>query len=1111
MLALGGGLAAAAAVGHGAGRAPGRLTPRDRACALHAEALDRLAVMDRDGATLLLESALAADSSYAPALLDAWGPLLGISPPHPRSVALARRIVEDSTHPLYVCARLALDDAPRWVGRGSTARSGCDRVARLFHPEGLSAQDQARLWRDLWADYPESVDLLGRGLAVMMDAGDWHGTLRLTSVAPASPSGLARLTTRGYRAVALHALGRHREALAEEALASDEARGKAGLETAWTGLLARELELDTVPLDSALAAHRDSIARLVDRSQLDPPRSPDQSWRLIQSLTRTERLLDLGDLTASLTGSAYATALADSLRDPWARAAAHRLRGRAAVKAGQPALAERSLLAARANADSAEWPWLLLEVEHNLLHLYEGLGRWDDAIRAGHRYIALTERRPLAPARMMSHRDLAWLLRRRGRWEEAQRHFAAMLAIIDSLGPGNTEPLFFAGEYYESMGNLARAAASYASEALRASGLRSLEALARVAELMADTTGALEAAARFDQLRLSYPEKRPLLPGVLARMGRHAEAAAALEAARRAAAAKAQVAGWARLSAELADVEYQRSLFARAAALGESTATAARRVGERDLAIRAAAIAAAASLRITPAPGAGGRGRLATLQREARGMRAPALERDVAVLRGDALAALGDLPGALQAYRTAQDLADAIGRSLEHDPARAGFRAAHVAPSNRALALIAAARNDPRAARWWVEWSLRRKGAELAPPATRQTLADLRVRASDLAIVDYVILDTAVAALVLTDAGESIVILPQTTSQLAAALAQLYAGVSPRIGSAVDGSRARLDVDALGRLASGLLAPLEGLLGGRRELVIVPDAWLSLVPFDALPLDERGRWSSLAAMDRHTIRLAPALGEARTPAPALPLGPVLVVVAEGGNAVPGAQRELAALRGAVDKRAVRVLAGDSASEARLGEAAPAASILHFIAHARPNHHSPDLAELLLTPDSLHDGRLQAAEIRRLRLDQALVVLSACETAAGRVLLGEGPMSLSRAFLQAGAAEVVATLWPVGDGAADLMEEFYRKVESGLTPAEALRAAKVRLRDHGASPLVWASFSLLGRLCSRGRARRSFGVPPATDPRAAEGSSKGADPAYQCGVTVGQPATLRAVR
>ncbi|MCI0353950.1 MAG: CHAT domain-containing protein, partial [Acidobacteria bacterium] len=118
------------------------------------------------------------------------------------------------------------------------------------------------------------------------------------------------------------------------------------------------------------------------------------------------------------------------------------------------------------------------------------------------------------------------------------------------------------------------------------------------------------------------------------------------------------------------------------------------------------------------------------------------------------------------------------------------------------------------------------------------------------------------------------------------------------------------------------------------------------------------------------------------------------------------------------------------------------------------------SEVFLRPGANHDGRLQAHEIRTLSLSRALVVLSACETAGGRVVAGEGPLSLSRAFLQAGAGQVVATLWPVGEDAADFMADFYAEIARGRQPAEALHAAKQATQRAGRNPLSWAAFTLM---------------------------------------------------
>ena len=91
----------------------------------------------------------------------------------------------------------------------------------------------------------------------------------------------------------------------------------------------------------------------------------------------------------------------------------------------------------------------------------------------------------------------------------------------------------------------------------------------------------------------------------------------------------------------------------------------------------------------------------------------------------------------------------------------------------------------------------------------------------------------------------------------------------------------------------------------------------------------------------------------------------------------------------------------------------------------------------------------------------LVILAGCETAGGRVLDGEGALGFAHAFLASSTRGVVATLWPVDDGAA---REFGVALHEGLlakrSPSAAVRSAGRRLRDAGRAD--WAAFQLLGR-------------------------------------------------
>jgi len=101
----------------------------------------------------------------------------------------------------------------------------------------------------------------------------------------------------------------------------------------------------------------------------------------------------------------------------------------------------------------------------------------------------------------------------------------------------------------------------------------------------------------------------------------------------------------------------------------------------------------------------------------------------------------------------------------------------------------------------------------------------------------------------------------------------------------------------------------------------------------------------------------------------------------------------------------------------------------------------------------------------MKLGADLVVLSACRTALGRDVRGEGLVGLTRGFWYAGAPRVMASLWDVRDQAtAELMRRFYRRLlHDGLTPAAALRAAQVSMlkEERWSSPYYWAAFVLQG--------------------------------------------------
>jgi CHAT domain-containing protein len=144
-------------------------------------------------------------------------------------------------------------------------------------------------------------------------------------------------------------------------------------------------------------------------------------------------------------------------------------------------------------------------------------------------------------------------------------------------------------------------------------------------------------------------------------------------------------------------------------------------------------------------------------------------------------------------------------------------------------------------------------------------------------------------------------------------------------------------------------------------------------------------------------------------------------------------------------------------------------ILHFATHGIVDTaHGTGSALILSQVDRQgrsRDGRLGLHDIYALRLTADLVVLSACETALGEDVRGEGLIGLTRGFMYAGAQRVLASLWKVDDGATtELMKAFYGELRKpDVTPATALTRAQsaVRQQARWQHPYYWAGFQLHG--------------------------------------------------
>jgi CHAT domain-containing protein/tetratricopeptide (TPR) repeat protein len=315
--------------------------------------------------------------------------------------------------------------------------------------------------------------------------------------------------------------------------------------------------------------------------------------------------------------------------------------------------------------------------------------------------------------------------------------------------------------------------------------------------------------------------------------------------------------------------------------------------------------------------------------------------------------------------------------------------------------------------------------------------------------------------------------------------------------------------DAAGAaLSEMVLAPVASRLAGRRRLLVVPDGALHLVPMAALPgptgqplvagyeVVTLPSASTLAALREHAPRprvgagvlavLADPVFDAEDPRvrarlkkraalPAATRGDAADPAAPVSTGPParliGSRREAEAiLARAPGKAGLRALDFEASRATATGDRLAGYGIVHFATHALIDHAHPELSGIVLSlvdgQGRPQDGVLRLHDVYNMRLAADLVVLSACQTALGPNVRGEGLIGLTRGFLYAGARRVVASLWRVDDAAtAELMRLFYDAMlgPRRLAPAAALRAAQVEMsrRPRWAAPYHWAGFVLQG--------------------------------------------------
>lgn len=298
-------------------------------------------------------------------------------------------------------------------------------------------------------------------------------------------------------------------------------------------------------------------------------------------------------------------------------------------------------------------------------------------------------------------------------------------------------------------------------------------------------------------------------------------------------------------------------------------------------------------------------------------------------------------------------------------------------------------------------------------------------------------------------------------------------------------------------LSEKLLGPVAGILGDR-TLLVVADGALQYIPFSALP-DPAAPKSYLLA--RHAVVNLPSASvlaalreKPRTAGPpsaivfadpvfrgddprlSLPQGARPRVVESPSRDAVSPWGRLSATRKEADEicrilpsgrcKVVRDFA--ASTDTVKGSDLSPYRMVHFATHGDVNGDIPSLSRLVLSAvdeeGRARPGFLYLYDIYNLRLDADVVVLSACNTALGKEMRGEGLIGLTRGFMYAGARSVVASLWSVDSAATrELMIEFYRFLaRDGLSPAQALRAAQLEMaKSEKSAPFYWAGFTLQG--------------------------------------------------
>jgi CHAT domain-containing protein len=278
-----------------------------------------------------------------------------------------------------------------------------------------------------------------------------------------------------------------------------------------------------------------------------------------------------------------------------------------------------------------------------------------------------------------------------------------------------------------------------------------------------------------------------------------------------------------------------------------------------------------------------------------------------------------------------------------------------------------------------------------------------------------------------------------------------------------DASLAESGTEAAAALYEQLVRPVDGLRGGARHLIVVPDPLLQRVPFAAL----FDAMTSTYLVEHVSVAVASSAASLQRTAGTASTSVVTVALPSGAEsgtaALPQAERELAEIA-AFYRRATTVPAA-GATLSSLRDALGAADVVHVAGHTQQQRAGGEHALLLAD----HERVSSRSVVTRSLPNARLLVLAACETLRPPASNDTRALSLGAAFVAAGVPDVIGTLTPVGDrDARTFFRELHRHLASQVNPAEALRAAQIdALRQRTGGSHAWRSIALLTRRIDTG--------------------------------------------